>query len=487
MGSCSKDFLDQPVNNQLSLDQFYQTDEQAEQAIRAVYDILQWHYNSVGWAGPYVMKTMPSDEGTAGGSNAGDQPAIQVLDSYTYDAYNDVIRGAWMQNYYGVYRANLIINNIEPNTPLKAQVLAEAHALRAYYYLELVSQWGDVPLILKELTVSEYNQPRSPKADVYAQIEADLTAAIPELPLKSELTGGEKYKVSRGTAQALLGKAYLYQQKWNQAATTLGLVISSNQFDLVDYDELFYQSEEFGMESLLEASYTSTNSYDWGNFPWGESRNVESNIFQQLMGPREGVFVGFDSLTVGWGFNYPSQKLYDAFVAAGDSKRRKNTVLSQAEFEAMGGQVLDPNVWGYQGYIRTKYGTFIGESDASGIAALNYGTNWRLLRYADVLLMAAEAYYNDNNPTQALIELNKVRTRAGLPTISPSGTDIFEAIVVERQLELAFEGSRLMDLIRWGRAAQEIQGFQTGKHELFPIPATELLKAPNMAPNNPGW
>ena len=487
MYSCS-DFLDVPVNNQLSTEVFYETDEDADQATLAVYDILQWHQNiwGSGWSSPYLVKTLPSDEGQAGGANEGDQPNYVALDRFTFDATNAPVQAAWAVNYYGIYRANLVINNVEGDNDFKNRLIAEAKALRGYFYLELVTQFGDVPLILTELAPSEYNQTRSPKADVYAQIEKDLTEAANILPLKSAYAAFDKFRLSKGTAQGLLGKAHLYQEEWGPAATALGNVISSQEYGLEsDFGVLWSEAGELGQESLMEAVYVTTAGYDWGanGYPWGAA--AESNIHIQLMGQREGAFSGVDSLNNGWGFNYPSPKMWDAFIAAGDTKRRASTLMSEEEFLAAGGEISDPDVYDYEGYIRRKYGSFSTESNAE-VFQLNYGTNWRLLRYADILLMSAEANYRNNDEMTARTHLNLVRNRAELPDVTASGNDLFEAIVNERFLELAFEGSRYLDLIRWGRAADEISGFVEGKHELFPIPNNEILTAPNLT-QNPGY
>ncbi len=482
-------FLDVEVNNQLSTEEFYATDEDADQAVLAAYDILQWHQNiwGSGWSSPYMVKTLPSDEGQAGGANEGDQPNYVALDRLAFDATNGPIEAAWGTNFYGVYRANLVVNNVEATTDMKARILAEAKALRAYFYLELVTQFGDLPLILKELAPDEYNQTRVPKEQIYAQIEQDLTEAIQGLPLKSQYEASQKFRFSKGAAQAFLGRAHLFQEDWAAAASVLQDLIASNEYELeADFATVFSQAGELGVESVLEAVFVTTAGYDWGanGYPWGAA--AESNIHIQLMGAREGSFSGVDSLNVGWGFNYPSQKLWDAYIAAGDSVRRTQTVMSEAEYVAAGGEVSDPGTFDYEGFVRRKYGSFATESDPDGVGALNYGTNWRLMRYADVLLMAAEANYRNGNEGAALDALNEVRSRAALPELSLSGNDLFEAIVTERQLELAFEGHRYLDLIRWGLAADEIDGFQTGKHELLPIPQTDLLTADQMT-QNPGY
>ncbi len=489
--ACS-DYLDVDVNNQLAVDNFYKTDDDANQAVLAAYDILQWHENAWAWASPLLVKTFPSDEGQAGGPNAGDQPAYVALDRLDFDASSTPVEAAWSINYYGIYRANLVVNNVDADSDVKKRVIAEAKALRAYYYLELAIMFGDAPLVLTELVPSEYNQPRVAKAQIYAQIEEDLRAAMADLPLKSEYSQSDKFRMAKGTAAALLGKAQLMQEKYGEAATTFGDLILTNEYDLEpNFGDVFMEQGELGTESVMEAVYIETAGYDWGanGFPWGA--RSESNIHIQLMGAREGTFSGVDSLNNGWGFNYPSQKLWDAYIAAGDEVRRQSTVMSQQEYLDAGG-VIDPaivnpteDIFDYDGFLRRKYGSFSTEG-GEGVFQLNYGTNWRLIRYADILLLAAEAYHKSGNDGQAQIELNKVRMRAGLDDVTAGGDALMEAIMNERFLELAFEGHRYLDLIRWGKAAEEIPGFVTGKHELYPIPQNELLRATELQ-QNPNW
>jgi len=483
-----EDFLDVGVNNQLAVEEFYATDDDANQAVLAAYDILQWHENiwGSGWSSPYLVKTLPSDESQAGGPNAGDQPNYVALDRMTFDATSGPVEAIWGVNYYGIYRCNLVINKVPNDSPAKEQSIAEAKALRAYYYLELVTSFGDVPLVLTDLVPSEYNIARSPKNDVYNQIESDLTEAMAVLPFKSAYSLADRFRMSKGTAQALLGKAHLFQEDWAAAASAFDAIINSGEYDLeADFGNVFTSGAELGVESVMEAVYITTAGYDWGanGYPWGTQ--AESNVHIQLMGAREDSFTGVDSLNNGWGYNYPSSKLWDAFMDAGDEVRRKHTLMSEQEFIDGGGEVSNPNAFDYQGFLRRKYGPYATET-GDGVGALNYGVNWRLLRYADVLLMAAEAHHRNGNDSGALTHLNKVRERAGLSASSASGTALFDAIVNERQLELALEGQRYLDMIRWGRAADAFDGFQTGKHELFPIPQNDVLRASNLT-QNPGW
>lgn len=483
-GSCSKSFLDQEIPGRLPIDGFYKTDADAMQATVAMYDFLSEHYN-FGWSSITLVKTFPSDESNAGGNGPGDQPGYQALDDFTFDSQNEAVFGAWRMTYYTIARANLVINNVKPENALRKRLIAEAKAMRAYNYLELVSLWGDVPVVTKAISLSDFQKtPRTPAVDVYAQIEKDLNEAIPDLPLKSEYSAADRFRLSKGTAQAILGKALLYQKKWAPAAAQFDLVIKSGQYDLEpDFAKVFSLQGEFGIESLFEVNYVSNVPYDWGNFPWDNGRALESNIHIQLMGPRADYYkkAPADSLIAGWGFNLPKKSLYDAYIAAGDVKRRQNTVMSVAELKAAGGDWTDPTSWDFEGYLQRKYGSYQGQTNGSGgaVAELNYGTNWRLLRYADVLLMAAEAYYRAGDEDRARTELKKVRLRANLGEVTASGNALFEAIVTERQLELAFEGYRYVDLVRWGRAEAVLGplGFEPNKNEVLPIPNNDVLVA----------
>lgn len=471
LASGCKKFLDQPVTGALPEEDFYKTDLDATQAVTAVYDMMQAHYNN-NWGSLNMIKTLLSDESNAGGADAGDQPGYQTIDKYNFDATNDKIRDAWRMLYFTIYRANKVINKTKPETHLRKRLIAEAKTLRAYNYFELVSLWGDVPLVLDDIAPANYTKTgRKSKAQVYAQIEKDLLDAISVLPTRNSYTSADKFRVSRGTAQALLGKVFLYEQKCDDAATQFETVISSGQYGLApSVGAAFSKNFEFGIESVFEISYTTDRAYDWSNFPW--SSQPESNIHIQLMGPRSDYYTKApgDSLLGGWGFNLPKKKLWDAFIAAGDEERRKQMIMSKAELIANGGNWTNDNAWGFEGYFQRKYGSFSTQTGGP-ISELNYGTNWRMIRYADVLLMAAEANYKSNNETKARQYLNAVRQRSGLPDVTASGAALFNAIVKERQLELAFEGFRFTDLVRWGLAQQELAplGYQP-KHALLPIP-----------------
>lgn len=493
---CTNESLDVPTIGKLDENAYYSTDEEAFRGVIAIYDVLQYHYNQWDWSSPLISLVILSDDAYAGGGGAGDLPHYHQLNEFTFTAANNAIHACYGIPYMKISRANKVIEKIDANNKIRKQIVAEAKILRAHAYFELVTLFGEVPLITRSLTQSELSQPRAAVADVYAQIEKDLTEALVDIPHVAEYPATDKFRVSWGTAQALLGKVYLYQQKYQLAATTLKKLIDSNEYDLVSKDEyasLFLKEKEFCKESIFEVQYTMEKGYDWGTFPWGE-RQAESNAHTILCGPREGYFKwGNSGLKEGWGFAGPTKSIYNAFDEPNDVRRRAS-VVSFDELVAEGGgwnddANADHNVpFGYEGYFRIKYSTIEGETTTEGVTEMNYGTNWRLIRYADVLLMAAEAYNKVNQDDAARTELNKVRNRAGLSNTTASGDKLFEVIVKERRKELCFEGSRFMDLVRWGKAAEVLGplGFKA-KHNLLPIPLDEMLNNSAITKNNDGY
>lgn len=475
--SCSSDFTEVDPIGKVNEADFLSTDAEAEAVIFGIYDLMAWNYNR-DWNSAFFLKVLPGDMANAG-STSGDQPAWQQLDDFKYVADNPVITAVWEGYYKTIGLANILIEKLETSElSSKDKFIAEAKFLRAYSYLELVTMFGDVPLrINTPKTISEFALARSPKSDVYAQIEGDLGVAISGLPTKSAIA--QPFRISKEAAQAVLGKVYLFQEKYPLAVIEFEKVISSNAFDLEPvFADIWSVNSENGIESLIELTYVSTESYDWGNFPWGG--RPESNIHAQLMGPRgDGIFdVAAIGISNGWGFNIPTKKIGLAYEDAGDDVRKAATLISEVDLIAAGGAVNAPDtgIHDYEGYIRLKY-TTKPEDTAGPTTELNYGINWRLLRYADVLLMAAEAYNKNEEDGKALIELNKVRNRVNLADVTATGTSLFTAIVKERQLELAFEGQRFFDLIRWKLAEAELSSFgYTSKNQVFPIPANEISR-----------
>jgi starch-binding outer membrane protein, SusD/RagB family len=480
VASACNDYLDQPVNGNLSEDEFYKTENDALNGLTAAYDAYSNVYNAI-WPSMYLIREIPSDDVNAGGSDQNDQAGFQQIDDFTHDSQNDQVQGAWRNVWAAVYRANKVIAKTDASSDVMKRFVAEAKVLRAFLYMDLVSMWGGVPLITDDIPAADYTtQVRASKDEVLSLIEQDLTEAIPDLPLKSAYSAADKYRASKGTAQALLGKALLYHENYANALTQFEAVINSGEFDLEDeVTAVFDITNEFGKESLFELNYIG-DGRDWGSYDWSSTKN--DNVIVQLMGPRGDYYVQApgDSLTGGWGFNTPTDEVYQAYVSAGDTDRRQRFIESQAELEAAGGDWTNNSAWDYEGYFRRKYGHFSTQSGGP-VGELNYATNFVLLRYADVLLMAAEAANKSGNDVDAVTYLNMVRARpsTNLAPVVATGAALFDAIVLERRLELAFEGHRFVDLVRWGLADDELGdlGFVAGKHEVLPIPNADVIAA----------
>ncbi|WP_046745032.1 RagB/SusD family nutrient uptake outer membrane protein [Kordia zhangzhouensis] len=496
--ACSDDFTTNPPENVEDLETFFQKEENVEAAVIGIYDLMHLNY-SKDWHSAFFVKLLPGDDANCAGGNSSDQPQLQDIDDYTnISTANGSIENIWNNFYSTIALSNLVIESLQESTlSNKDRATAEAKFIRAWSYFELTTMFGDVPLRLTlPQGAADFGLAKSSRADIYTQIEADLADAIANLPEKSALA--DDFRFSKGAAQALMGKVLVFQEKYMEAIPYFESVITNPMHDLeASPADVWSIDKEFGIESLVEIGFVSTTSRDWGNIAWG-GRN-ESNLHIQLMGPRgDGIFdVTGTGLLNGWGFNLPTAKLISAFENAGDTQRKAATLLTEAELIAAGGGVDATSatggvIWDYEGAIRIKYATRAEDTSSDGVRELNYSTNFRLFRYAEVLLLAAEAYNKAGQDGNARAELNKVRNRAGLADVSPSlaGTALFDAIVDEKFLELAHEGQRFWDLVRWGRAATELAG--TGyapKNDLFPIPITEIDKNAELtvADQNPGY
>jgi hypothetical protein len=478
--SCSEDFLKIDPQGQLLEVNYYTNESQCYEALIAAYDPLTWIYP---WGSWFIMDNVASDEAVTGGGSSDDRPEYQEIDQHTTTPNNAAISNLWKKNYTGIYRANLLINNSNINTEEVKKYQAEAKFLRAYYYFELVRHFGDVPIITTALT--EYKEKRKPATEVYAQIETDLKEAIPNLQLKGAFSSSEKFRVSVGAAQALLGKVYLFEKKWAEAAAMFAEVIKSGQYDLEPkYADNFKLSHEFGIESVFEISYTNTKpSVD----AWG-GPNGEGNVDIQMMGIRDLVLAAKDSTTLiqtGWGFCKPTAEAAKVFTDANDSVRLAGSFYSTAWLTSMGATFSEP--YEATGYCLLKYAPMKGETNALNHDVC-YTNNYRVIRYADVLLMYAEAL-NESGVADAVLGkdavyyINLVRNRAKQDPIKVTDkTAIHSAIETERQLELSVEAVRYFDLVRWGKA-QSVLGLKSEKG-LFPIPQSEIDKSQGVLTQN---
>lgn len=471
--ACSESFLDVDPPNQINSENFFNTPEDYDRVLIGAYDLLSATYLNV------ILGEIASDNTLCGGENANDVPGWQEIDDMRHTSANDQLRNLWNWMYAGINRVNYLFEFRDKlDFEGKDHILAQAAFLRAYYYFELVKWFGAVPLPVDQRvdfgSVRDYD--RAPVSEVYAQIETDLNFAIPNLPVQVAQQG----RVTAGAASALLGKVLVYQEKYEQAATVLDGLINSGVYDLYDdYNSLFLQQAENSIESVFEIQYS----------------NIQGAGFDCLQCSEGNVAVGFNGIRgfngpvyqSGFSFNVPVQDLVDAYDP--DDLRLPATILDIEAFvaiqEALGNQVVYTQGYEHTGYYNHKYLPRQGESFQD--PNLTNATNYRAIRLADVLLLAAEAHNESGNDAQALSYLNRVRSRAGLAPETATGAALAEAIFEERRLELAGEGHRFFDLVRKGRASEFIPGFESGKHELFPVPLLEIELAGNIWAQNPGY
>mgnify|MGYP002399472940 FL=1 len=482
--SCSKDFITINPDGQFLSDNYYANEEQAYAALVAAYDPVR--KNSGGFENMIALMNSGSDDHYAGGGGATDGLQLQAFSNYTMTA--DQMAGSyWNDPYQGIFRVNTLLKKL-PDVPMsadtKARFEAEAKALRAHYYFNLVRMFRNIPLLLEPLTATNmYEVEQADPAAVYAQIEQDLKDAVAVLPVSLNM-GTEAGRFTKGAAQALLGKVYLYQGKNAEAAEQLAQVngdpgqASPYGYKLLDnFADLWKHDNKFNSESIFEETHSAKGNSDWGF--WGAG-NDEGNTLNVMVGPRSYSKIGPNapSLPSGWSFNVFTQDFYDFMK---DDPRFEATVLDLEALKSAGEADYIP---GYMntGYFLNKFVPRTSDvSTGGGASELNYRQNTYIIRLADTYLMEAEALGATGARAQAL--LDAVRARVGLPSVPVS----MQAIKDERRRELAGEGHRWFDLVRWGDAPSVLasRGFVAGKHEVFPIPTRELQGTKLV--QNPGY
>lgn len=493
MGSCEKDFLEvDPKGTNLETS-YYTNETEAFAGLVSVYDFMR--KNSGGFENMITMMNAGSDDHLAGGGSETDGLGIQGFSNYTLSP-TTMEPVLWSEHYQGIFRANYLLTKL-PGIPMDAKLIArytaECKALRAHYYFNLVRMFKNVPLILVPLSASEYYAVKqADPADVYEQIEGDLKAAIDFLPLT--VPSAEAGRFTQGAARALLGKVYLYDKynKDNKALAAVQLALVNGKTPggttegylyklLTNYKDIWTVDNKFNSESILEVAHTAVSSASWAYHPYtsyGDS--AEGNVVNVMVGPRSYTRIASPApdLPSGWSFNVFTQVFYDVIK---NDPRFDATLLDLKALKAAGKADYQA---GYQdtGYFLNKYvPRKVDESKGTGDVVLNYRQNSYVIRLADTYLMEAEALGGTGTRAQAL--LDAVRARVGLAPVPVS----LAAIKAERRLELAGEGHRFFDLVRWDDAATVLasRGFKPNKNEVFPIPFRELQNT--LLVQNPGY
>jgi len=494
LGSCSEDFIDVPPLGLASDANFNPT-----AAVTSCYNIMGNFNNR--WSDWRIIITgdVLSDDTWKGGSNPNDQIDIARMNTFATLPSNVIVRDHWNLFYQRIFRFNWAITNLqnlEPQSDLLIRYQGEVKFLRALHYFYLVRSFGDVPLVDRPLGINERDLIRTPKAAVYEFIERELLEAIGMLPLKSQYRSVDLGRVTRGSAQGLLSKIYLYQGKYNAAFQMSDALINSGEYRLTaDFANIFTRANQHGPESVFEITFA-------------ENPQQSNPTFHAIAQRSRNAFSG-------WGLNGPTKDLLNAYEP-GDP-RIIHTFTFNGDISE--GQVHNNS--GYDNPDEMHSRKAFKPRSRIGLSA-NDGENIRVMRYAEILLINAEAANEIGQTQTALNRLNMVRERARNSSITDRDRsfinyqlanpairvpDVIETdpaalrnlIWRERRLELALEGDRFYDLARQGRAGDVLRafaarynvekgrGFVDGVHERFPIPQDEIDRTGGMIQQNPGY
>ncbi|MDD4991183.1 MAG: RagB/SusD family nutrient uptake outer membrane protein [Paludibacter sp.] len=479
--ACSEDFLTKAPEDTINTANFFQTEADAIGAVNGAYQPLQWPklYNMRMWTTDIMAGN--SIVGAGGGTDGIEtQDEANFVTATDNQGVLDLWRGPWP----GILRCNIILKNVPGMTikeSVKNRVLGEAYFLRANYYFILVRFFGDVPLVTEPTDPSSDLRPlRAAKADVYNLIISDLNNAINLLPQREEYSGSDVGRASKGAATGTLAKVYLTMgDNWQKVVDLCNQVKDLGYALNTSYADNFDCTKENGVESLFEIQYVGNAGYSfWAN-------ENQASWLSTFTGPR-----GSNMVNGGWGWNQPTQEFVNAYEA-GD-KRKDATVFYQGcpKFDGMDYD----KAYSTTGYNLRKF--VVNKTLATSYD--NSPLNFPVLRYADILLMKAEALNELGNTTEAQLPaananatLNKVRARAGLTDVTGlSQSALRDKILHERRMELAFEGQRWFDLVRINSGQYGIDFLKSigksnmnSKYLLFPIPQKERDSNPNLTQN----
>ena len=440
---------------------FFQTEEDAVQALNAAYHPLLFSSENGNFYWAFAEVT--SDEAITGGD--GSRPGITEMDAFTYTPRTEEFNTFWKLQYEGITQCNLVLDHVQDIDMAenrRNQIIGEALFLRSWYYFLLVQVFGDVPLFTTVAPPDQLKVPRTPKAVVFAQIEADCERAAGFLP--GQQPADETGRATKGAAYALAAKAFLYEKNWEKTLEYTAKVKALGWYALMpDYEDNFRKNTQNNAESVWEIQHANLE-LGVGNFlnQWWASKKYE-----------------------GYGFAEATEEYVTAFEP--DDPRRKFTVAMNNEdyFGVVYKNSFSATKYGVRKYLQAK-----DEVTQKADGDINYAA----IRYAEVLLWEAEALAELGRVQEAQAPLEQVRARAraqasdpltALPTVTTNDQQAMrDAVRHERRVELGFELHRFFDLVRWGIAAQVLPGFETGKHEVFPLPQTEIDLNPALTQNS---
>jgi len=490
---CNDNFLDQNKLGEETSGIYFISQEKAIASLTAAYSDLKDY--RLGWSQWAFGETL-SDNAIYSGSDA-DHTSFEPLKTFNAPASANLVRYRWQICYRGINKSSQTIEGVQKmkdelfeSAAMKKRIIAEAKVLRAFYHFELARAFGKIPILDHLIKNPNEKIGQSKMNEVYSFIIKELEAAEPNLPLKSKYSGTDLGRVTKGFAQALLTKVNLYAKNYDKAKYWAQKVINSGEYKLdPDFAHIFSFDGENGIESIFEINFINSTT---------ETSAFKNNgNFQTLfMLPR--------NITYGYGINQPTKNLANAFDDAGDEIRKKATLLTTDEVYE---KEIPKEVWDWYnkqtdrklandsinkwkaklifnrtGYYQKKM--YVAPVNRSA-QIRNNANNIRVMRYAEVLLMYAEACAQTSDEANARMALNRVRSRAHLPEVTAFGPALINAIYAERRLELAGENDRYYDLVRTGRA--NILSYWTEAKKYWPVPQSEIDKTTGEISQNPGY
>jgi hypothetical protein len=493
-GGCEED-LDILNPNEPTIEVFWQNAQDAEQGVNAIYSTSHRGGFSRWMPMLYISR---SDIGYSASPWA---DLANALDRFIQPDYNfGPVTDVWVDNYVGIFRANQVIANvpnIDMDESLKQRLLGEAHFLRAMFYFHLASLWGNVPLMLDPSTPTDLPETAS-REQVWAQVEEDLRFAVGALPATYP-DARDLGRATKGAANAMLAKVYMQQNNYQAALEPLQWLVEGEGagiYELMpDYRDNFLVTTENNRESVFEWQFAENPTEFTDNDAQTPDHNYGTSIAQFLaprgigwsdMQARRWVVDEFLEERTEDGERDPRLEATFLFDYTHESGPDSTMVYGQSFTERFGAD--NQEVW-FRKFLNDHW------KNEEGYRSPN---NWRFIRYSDVLLMYAEALNATGATAQAYQYVDRVRQRVGLAPLSEvmpnlSQEAFLEQLKQERLLELAGEGHRWNDLVRWGDLGVELAdrdpgfaNFEAGKHELLPIPQRDLDINPNLD-QNPRW
>jgi len=535
ISSCSKEYLNyEPVAAENS-GSFYLTMSHAEQATTAAYATLS---NLTTWDRDLGLAfgDITSNDAEAGGDFENEVPGMEVYNRFTHLPTEGILDAVYGDLFRGVYLSNLglekIPNIINTDPDAKPDIinkrLAELKFLRALNYLYLVNVFGEVPLADHVLLPSEYYQEKTSIRVLYDFIEQNLLEAIPVLPEKSQLSSNEVGRATKGAAKALLARLYLFEssyaknypgdarfaglnQRWDDVLRVSEEIINSGEYSLIGYtgekfntwrgpqtngyQYLFTVKGENCSESIFDVQYIN-DGVDYVL--------TRAGSLVQWTSPRYYVNSSGTGVQSGyWGLGWPTQSLVDQYDP-NDIRLHATVSMPGDSVQIAGGRTL-PVFYGQSatGYYLKKYELPADEfADAGGHSWHKSPFNYKIVRYADVVLMASEAAIMLGDNGKATTYINMIRTRArncgttGVPA-DLTGTITLDQLIAERRMELSFEGRRFFDMVRWNIAKSTLDGtetpggfpivYESPKNDFMPLPQREITVNNGVLTQHEGW